>query len=268
MQVIGLCRFSYPAHGGFQVEHETIEERIAYLYGEARLEERFRLMETVALPCLKAQTDQDFTLVIVVGNQLPRHHLHRLERLVEDMPQALIHQEPPRKQREVMKEVLNEARLDPREPCLQFRHDDDDAVAVDFIERLRRAAEQSDALTREHKTVAFDWNQGHSAEFGAKGIRAAQGFRAFFVAALGMYVRGNCPMTIMNFAHEKIPRFMPAVSFPQRDMWVRGLNAFNDSRQKPVREPDLAHLDAEGEALFRDRFAIDADRVRRVFSVG
>ena len=39
MQVIGLCRFSYPAFGGFQVEHETIEERIADLYGAARLEE-------------------------------------------------------------------------------------------------------------------------------------------------------------------------------------------------------------------------------------
>jgi hypothetical protein len=31
MQVIGLCRFSYPAIGGFQVEHETLEERIALL---------------------------------------------------------------------------------------------------------------------------------------------------------------------------------------------------------------------------------------------
>ena len=26
MQVIGFCRFSYPAEGGFQVEHPTIED--------------------------------------------------------------------------------------------------------------------------------------------------------------------------------------------------------------------------------------------------
>jgi hypothetical protein len=31
MQVIGLCRFSYPASGGFQRIHETNEERRAYL---------------------------------------------------------------------------------------------------------------------------------------------------------------------------------------------------------------------------------------------
>ncbi|MEX0310749.1 MAG: glycosyltransferase, partial [Tateyamaria sp.] len=30
MQIIGLCRFSYPAVGGFQVEHDTVDARIAY----------------------------------------------------------------------------------------------------------------------------------------------------------------------------------------------------------------------------------------------
>ena len=70
MQVIGLCRFSYPAIGGFQVEHNSIEERIAFLYAEARLDERFRLFETVALPCLREQTDQDFDLIIVIGDSL------------------------------------------------------------------------------------------------------------------------------------------------------------------------------------------------------
>jgi hypothetical protein len=53
MQVIGLCRFSYPALGGFQVLHDTTEDRMAYLWSKERLEERFRLLETVALPCLR-----------------------------------------------------------------------------------------------------------------------------------------------------------------------------------------------------------------------
>ena len=78
MQVIGLCRFSYPALGGFQVEHETVEDRIAFLYAEHRLEERFRLMETVALPCIRHQTDPDFELIIVIGDQLPARHRRRL----------------------------------------------------------------------------------------------------------------------------------------------------------------------------------------------
>ena len=32
MRVIGICRFSYPALGGFKRMHETVEEREAYLY--------------------------------------------------------------------------------------------------------------------------------------------------------------------------------------------------------------------------------------------
>jgi len=32
MQVIGHCRFSYPAFGDFELEHETIEQREAFLY--------------------------------------------------------------------------------------------------------------------------------------------------------------------------------------------------------------------------------------------
>ena len=130
MQVIGLCRFSYPAIGGFQIEHASLEERIAYLYAEDRLEERFQLMETVALPCLREQTDQDFELIIVIGDSLPKQHRERLQDITADIPQVRIHSEPPRNQRQVMKEILNKARRDPDAPCLPFRHDDHDAGSV------------------------------------------------------------------------------------------------------------------------------------------
>lgn len=268
MQAIGLCRFSYPAFGGFQIEHDSIDERIAYLYEENRLEERFQLFEAVALPCLKAQTDPSFSLIIVIGDQLPTHHEKRLENMIADFPQALIHKEPPRNQREVMKEILNEARLDPSEPCLQFRYDDDDAVSVDFIEKLRKAAQDCAPLLSQHKTVAFDWNVGYVAEFDADGIRAAETFRPFYTAALGMYVKGKCPLTIMNFAHDKVPTFMPAISFSETPMWVRSHNSSNDSRQHQTRQAPATPLTAEQEVIFGEKFAINIDHVRRVFSAG
>ncbi|MEP1760937.1 MAG: putative rhamnosyl transferase [Sulfitobacter sp.] len=265
MQVIGLCRFSYPAIGGFQVDHETIEERIAYLYDDRRLEERFQLFEAVVVPSLRAQTDPDFELIIVIGDQLPAHHRARLEALITDLPQARIHAEPPRPQREVMKEILNAARRDFEAPCLQFRCDDDDAIAVDFVARLRKAASDCSALTAQHKAVAFDWNKGFIAEYSKDGIAAIEVFRPFDVAALGIWVKGNCHLTIMNFAHNKINRFMPAVSFNEPRMFVRGHNASNDSRQKPVKGVAVAALDAAQANEFRDRFAIQLDQVQRIF---
>jgi len=199
MQVIGLCRFSYPAIGGFQVDHETTLERIAYLYADARLEERFQLMETVALPCIRHQTDPDFELIVVIGDQLPKRHRDRLHDIIADIPQIRIVAEPPRPQREVMKEIFNKARKTPSEPCLQFRHDDDDAFAVDFIERLRAASVDAERLCAQHKAVNFDWNKGMVAEFGASGIASTDVFRQLYPAAMGMQIRGNSPLTIMNF---------------------------------------------------------------------
>ena len=194
MQILGLCRFSYPALGGFQVGHETIEDRIAYLY------------------------------------------------------------EP--------------ARLSRYEPCVQFRFDDDDAIAVDFIAKLRKAVDDAAPLLVQHKSVALDWNKGYVAEFGADGIEATPSYRPFYTAALAMFVNARCPLTIMNFAHDKLPRFMPALSFPDQAMYVRGHNGFNDSRQKNARPIELSPLSAEEETLFKDRFAIDINAVRRVFAKG
>ncbi|KIN73888.1 putative rhamnosyl transferase [Sulfitobacter guttiformis] len=265
LQVIGLCRFSYPAIGGFQVEHETMEERIDYLYDEARIDERFHLFEAVALPSLRAQTDPDFELIIVVGDQMPAHHRDRLDAIISDMPQARIHAEPPRPQREVMKKILNAARRDFSQPCLQFRFDDDDAVAIDFVERLRKAAKDCDALLQQHKSVAFDWNKGYIAEYSSEGIAATEIFRPFDVAALGMWVKGDCHLTIMNFAHNKIDRFMPAVSFDEPRMFVRGHNASNDSRQKPVKPVHLKPFNREQSEAFRKRFAIDVEKIRQIF---
>ncbi|KIN68349.1 Rhamno transf domain containing protein [Sulfitobacter donghicola DSW-25 = KCTC 12864 = JCM 14565] len=247
------------------MDHDTIEERIDYLYDDERLEERFQLFQAVALPSLKAQTDPDFELIIVIGDQMPAHHRARLEALIADMPQARIHAEPPRPQREVMKAILNAARKDFSQPCLQFRFDDDDAVAVDFVERLRKAAHDCEGLTKQHKAVAFDWNKGFIAEYGKEGISAAEIYRPFDVAALGMWVKGNCHLTIMNFAHNKINRFMPAVSFSEPRMFVRGHNASNDSRQKPVKAVPVEPLDYDQAENFRQRFAIDINVVQQTF---
>lgn len=266
MQVIGLCRFSYPALGGFQVEHDSVEERIAFLYQKERLEERFRLLETVALPCLRAQTDPDFDLIIVIGDTFPPDSRDRLEALTADMPQVQIQAHPPLPQREIMKDILRKARTDPSAPCLHFRYDDDDAVALNFIERLRKAQADCAALCEQHRTVAFDYNMGYVAEFSADGIAAVEIHRPYYVAALGMYIRGGDGLTIMSFAHEKLARFMPTVTFADEPMFVRSHNGYNDSRQKKVKPVPVTPLSDEQELEFLKRFAINADHVRAAFA--
>lgn len=267
-QVLGLCRFSYPALGGFQVEHETLDERRAYLYAPERMEERFRTLEAVSLPCLRAQTDQSFRLLIVVGDCLPAVYRTRLERLVADFPQAEIVTRAPDQHRRAMQRVLNDYREDTAKlPCLQFRHDDDDAVSLTFVERLRNAARDCLPLLMQHEAVAVDFNQGYMARFGSDGISAAESFNPYLGVGFGMAIRPDFRRSIMNYGHNKVHRNMPTITFNDPAMFVRGYNDFNDSRQKAgVKPVNLAPLTDDQTAFFKSQFAIDAERVKQIFT--
>lgn len=266
MQVIGMCRFSYPAIGGFQVEHETVEDRMAYLYAPARMEERFRTFETITLPPLRAQTDGDFTLLIVIGDSLPAVYRDRLMALVGNMPQAVVRAHPPGPHRQVMTDAINAVRMADRGPCLQFRMDDDDAVAVTYVDRLREAAADLRKLSRKHRHIAIDFNQGYIARPGPDGLAVAPTKTPYTTAGLALMFKPSVRLSVMNFAHQKVAQHMPTVTFTGEDMMLRGHNDYNDSRQRPGIKPvRLSPLDAAGEARFRTVFNIDADHVRAVY---
>lgn len=266
MQVIGICRFSYPAIGGFQVHHETAAERAAYLYAPERMEERFRYFQAFTLPALRAQTDPDFTFIVVVGTDLPEPYADRLVQLLADIPQADIQEHDPGPHREVMKTAINAVRHH-RQPTLQFRLDDDDAISVHFVKRLRQQgrALRDDLTGARH--IAIDFNRGFIAAPGPDGIHARSTDQKFMTAALALAFEPRVRSTVMNYSHVRLHRFMPCFHFDTEDMFVRGHNRWNESRQAEDLAPEsLERLDPDGEDYFRQVFAIDADEVRRIFA--
>lgn len=241
---------------------------MAYLYAPARIEERLRLFEAVTLPGLKAQTDPDFIFLILIGESLPETYQKRLQALVADFPQSRIVARAPENHRAVCKSVINAAR-DMSQPCIQFRHDDDDAIAVTFVERLRRTAKDCAGLLQQYKLVGIDFNRGYVARFDANGIAAEPKVTQYWGVALAMAVKPNIKQTIMNFGHNRLPRFMTTVTFTDAPMFVRGHNDYNDSRQgDAVKRPDLKPLSEEDMQIFNAVFAIDAEHVKQVFSDG
>ena len=267
MQVIGLCRFSYSAEGGFQVRHETNAERAAYLYAPARMKARLASFETMTLPALRAQSDPDFTLLILTGEDLPEPYLDRLLTLTEDMPQAVIIQRPPGPHRAVCRDVMTGARHDYASPCIQFRMDDDDAVAVDFVARLRADAAMVAPLCEASPSVILDYRRGLIIRPTAQGPMGKEVELAYYPMAMGMVIAGRSGRSIMNFAHSKVAGFMPTVTFSDSLMFVRGHDDFNDSRQGASIKPmDLPLMDKAAEALLYERFAIRADHIRQCFA--
>lgn len=266
MQAIGLCRFSYPAMGGFQVNHESSSARADYLYAPNRMEERFRTFKCLTLPALKKQTDENFIFIVLTGSDLPKDYAERLFELLDGFSQVALVQREPGPHRTVMQEVINQFRDDRKEPCLQFRLDDDDAVSVDFIEKLREAAQDLRPMLRKHRHMAIDFCRGFVASPFQKGLLTAQTIQSCWTPALAVSARRGTEKTVMNFAHAKLAHNMPLVSFGDQPMFVRGHNAYNDSRQKArVKHFNLEPQDAAQEAMFKERFAIDADQIREVF---
>lgn len=200
------------------------------------------------------------------GTVCPKHYCDRLHDLVAGIPQIRIQVHAPRPQRKVMKEVFNAARTDPSLPCLQFHYDDDDAVSVDFIARFRAAADDCAGLNAKHQIVAYDWHKGFAAQFGPAEIVTHELHYRQYVASLGVHVAGGANATIMNFAHHRIDRFMPIVSFGDAPMWVESHNGFNDSPPRQIGKIPMVPLTPEQVVKFSARFATDQDAVKAAFS--
>lgn len=264
MQVIGLCRFSYPGFGGYRRKHDSIEDRCAFLYQDDRIEERFKYFEAITLPGIRAQTDPDFKFIVLTGDSLPDHHYLRLKLLLDDVPQAKLLQLEPMAHRDAMaRAILPEINMK-RGPSIQFRLDDDDGVNVRFVEKLRVARKQVQPIFEDKNKVAIDFTQGYTATLDADGIKVTRVSTSLWTPALAVVQRGYSKDTVMHYPHHVLNRQMPVVSYPGEPMFIRGVNDYNgDPLVNKFHEP--SDLDETTETILADKFGVRQADVRRVF---
>ncbi|WP_052500997.1 glycosyltransferase, partial [Jannaschia aquimarina] len=262
LQIIGLTRFAYPGLGGFQSGHETVEARVAALWAPERLEARLRSLEHVTLRTLAAQEDADFRLLVVTGEALPQPWLGRLEKLVAALPQAELVRHPSMNQRHAMEETVN-ARLDPDgPPAMQFRMDDDDGVGRRFIARARELFGQVRPLWERHRRLCLDFNRGYGLALTPEGPLIEPQMRACLGVAQALFLDPSIRRTCVHFPHHKLPSLMPVLSMTDAPMWLRGIDAWNDSR------PDAARLRPPTDEERRDlerRFGLELEKIRSSF---
>ena len=265
MRVIGVCRFSYPALGGFKRTHDTVTAREAYLYDSARLTLRFRHFESLTLPSIKAQSDGDFTFLVVTGETLPEPWRARLRDLAAGVPQMRVVEMPPARHRSAMHEAVKAALGADETPSIQFRLDDDDAVSVGFVRGLRRYARTTRQMRRRARYFALDYNHGHTVRLSAHGIASEEARAHLWACGLAVMFRPDDPRTIMSFGHHRLHHVMPTLIDPSPDMYLRALHDDNDSGEAPA-PAGLSPLDAARRRLFRERFNVDEDRVKALFA--
>ncbi|WP_306130860.1 glycosyltransferase [Roseovarius sp. MMSF_3350] len=267
MRAIGICRFSYPALGGFKRMHDTVEEREAYLYAPERMDLRFRHFETLTLPSIAAQKDKRFTFLVLTGERMPKPYWDRLNDICAPVEQISIVTAEPMKHRTAMQIAIQRELAEGKdEESLQFRLDDDDAVGTNFIRGIRRTARLAGKLRDGWQNMVIEYSRGYSVKLTPEGILAQEIQGQFLACGLAVLFRPGDPRTVMNYGHHKLHHTMPTLIEPETAMYLRALHDDNDSHAR-ISTEGLAPLTDDQRAFFKDRFNVDEAAVQAAFSV-
>jgi len=253
-QISVLIRFSYVAETGVRAALGGTDAARALLYDPARLERRFALFEALALASLLRQTDRDFTAIFLVGADFPVQYRQRLERLVAPLADPRIVALPPLPMFRATRRSFTQTLRPGHTHLTTARLDDDDALSLDTIARLRAMTGPALALSRADP-VAIAFNNGLFLEVGASQNRVYQvveraplGIAAALVAPIGH------SDTIFSRNHRHLGQFYNLYTDATIPSFIRSVHADNDS--EPYASGRVIGLtDTEAQAILRAGFA-------------
>lgn len=227
---IVILRFSYPALAGFRRLQAQVEDTEALLYEPARLERRFALFETLTLPSLLAQTDGDFTTLFVTGQTLPPAARARLHRAAARLPGAEVVALPPMHAYEAVRAALETLPWHGASHTVTLRLDDDDALDVGFMARLRNCVARLLPLQEGDAPLAVAYNRGCMVDlsgprpaFNPVVERLPLGCGTALIAPAGH------PDNIYRRNHRWLPQFVDTFSEARTLSWLRSVHGDNDS---------------------------------------
>ena len=257
VQMIGLCRFSYLGGRGFQVEHQTIADRRAFLYDPARLKRRWDWFQAVTLPGLTAQTDPDFTLVVMTGPDLPSPYLDRLHALSAAHPQIRVELVPPMDHHRAACARAIQPHIDRSADWVgQFKNDDDDGLSFDFVQRARRDLRLLMPMLRRDGRGYCDYMKGVILKATEAGVEAMPRHVYVTGVALVIWQKQDAPETCIDYEHWRIGSHMNGIAINDRPMFLRAIHHDNDSG---ALGPNYPWTDAPADLapLLRRRFGVD-----------
>lgn len=265
LQILGLCRFSYPSNlEAFQKDHADPEGQRAYLYDDPRLEGRFYFFEELVVPSLRQQTDTDFQVVVLAGDRMPPKWRTRLEAVVKDLPQVTLRFEPEgQNHSDLCRQLMMDARDKDADWVAEFRLDDDDAVAKDFVATIRNMAPAVAALAdaSPEKRAALDFAKGFVLRGQKGGLDISPVLARLWTPALVMVNRPDHPKSLLDTRHLRLWQRFPVISNVDEPMFIRGAHDDNDSAVENRKLQKFRIDPFDIPAKIEDRFGLDLDRM-------
>lgn len=265
VQVQGLCRWSYPSSSGaFKKEPDNADLTAlrTHLYAPERLDLRLFFLEYVMLPALRAQTDKDFTLHLLMGDQLPQTYKQKVLALVADVPQIHpVFAPEGQSHQKICRQIMVDGRDQSGRIVAEFRLDDDDAVSVDFVELVRDNFFRVKGIWRHGGKLALDFNKGYILNVSRKGLDLMPVVARYWTPGLVLFLRPGHGKSLLDFNHTQMWKRIPTITMPRMPMFIRGAHGQNDSSVSL--RPSNAELEEEawGQVviMMQMRFGIDVD---------
>lgn len=272
VQVLGICRWSYPSDAQkFKKAAPSLDETRAKLYAPHRLEHRLFLLEHILLPCLKKQRDQDFTLVFVMGENLPEPYRSRVLGLIATVPQIRpVFAEEGHPQFDICRNAINEVVDRNAVATAQFRLDDDDAVSADFVRRTRMLFPQIRPFYQEGGLFGLDFCRGFIMESTEQDCSFRPISMRFWAPGMVIFISPDKSTCALDYHHLSLWQDMPTLVWMEKPMFLRGIHHDNDSdvsnygrrsRSFPFNMDRL-------EGYMARRFGIDVPKVQQLWRAG
>jgi len=229
-QVIVVVRFSYLAESGFKMSRRAPDKIRATLYDPARLERRFALFEALTLPALMTQTDPDFTLVLLIGEDFPEAFRNRLARMIAPLQDARIVALPPYNNYKATKLAIEEVRQPAATHLITVRLDDDDAFSRDTIAMQKQLCPRVAALGPADAPAMVCFNNGLFLELAETGNRL---FGVIEKLPLGIGMAMIAPVgarpTIFSTDHRRVHTRWNVYTEALTPRFIRTVHRDNDS---------------------------------------
>lgn len=261
-KTIGLLRFSVLTPTYYSERFKTLDATAAHLFAPERMALRFRLFETLCLPSLAAQSDPEFTALVLTAEALPAEHLERLAALIE--PHRNIHLVPvgTGNHYRLLRDAYDSIDIGEATHRTMFRLDDDDAVDRDFVRRTKRLAQGLVALRGPERPVVIAYNRGFYVDSTG---RVPEVFDACERAPLSTGTTLVAPVAYKNnpyrYVHRKLAQHYDCYSDISVPAFIRSIHGDNKSNPTQMGLTRKMKPEAVAAAL-REHFHIGLDELR------
>lgn len=237
--IFGYMRFSYLGRSDARFSRSTdqADHRIPILYSTDRLEERFYLFEKLCAPSLRRQTDKNFRLALFTSPELPDPYKKRLSLAIQDIPQIEIVYDSAPHINDAINNWNRQQHVLQSHRTVQFRLDDDDSLACDFIATLRKYMHHLPDYTIISRPLGlFLAGTPEGAEILAK----FEPYIAIGFALVNPPGRGRNPY---DLAHRKHYRTVPSLCLPDSLAYIHSAHIYSDTAAEHQRKLAIARAD-------------------------